>query len=194
MINFFITILILFISSFTYSQQTIEICEWEPQVTKTYSVFSDVPSNLTWTINGNFYSNGNNIDITWDSVGIYNVIVSGNSIDGDCPSNEVTLTINVIQCNNLIYYVPNSFTPDGDTYNQYFKPIFTSGFDLQDFHMKIYNRWGNLIWESYDPNIGWDGYYGGLKCQDGIYIWKIDFGILGNDERILDFGHITLIK
>lgn len=34
----------------------------------------------------------------------------------------------------------------------------------------------------------------GLKCQDGIYIWKIDFGILGNDERILDFGHITLIK
>ena len=54
----------------------------------------------------------------------------------------------------LIYWVPNTFTPDGDSYNEYFKPIFTSGYDPYDYNLLIFNRWGEIVWESNDANYG----------------------------------------
>lgn len=97
----------------------------------------------------------------------------------------------------LIFYVPNTFTPDGDDFNEYFKAVFTSGYDPFDFHMMIFNRWGELIWESYDASVGWDGTYGVDKnfiVQDGTYTWKIDFKTTMTDERILRVGHVNVLK
>jgi len=94
----------------------------------------------------------------------------------------------------LIYYVPNSFTPDGDDYNETFKPVFTDGYDPFSFSMFIYNRWGEVIWESHDASVGWNGMYGGYKVQDGTYTWKIEFKTSMNDERIMDIGHVNIIR
>jgi gliding motility-associated-like protein len=98
----------------------------------------------------------------------------------------------------LLYYVPNSFTPDGDTYNQTFKPIFTSGFDPEDYHLMIFNRWGELIFESYNNLIGWDGTYGKNKefglCPDGTYTYVIEFKISKNDSRRNINGSLSLIR
>jgi gliding motility-associated-like protein len=94
----------------------------------------------------------------------------------------------------LIYYVPNTFTPDGDSYNETFKPVFTDGFDPYSFSMFIYNRWGEVIWESHDSSVGWNGMYGGNKVSDGIYTWKIEFKTSMNDERVMDIGHVNIIK
>jgi gliding motility-associated-like protein len=95
----------------------------------------------------------------------------------------------------LIYYVPNVFTPDGDNFNQTFKPIFTSGYDIYDYHLMIFDRWGEIIFESYNAEFGWDGTYGdnGL-VQDGVYVWQIDFGDTISDERHVRRGHITVLK
>lgn len=96
-----------------------------------------------------------------------------------------------------IYYVPNTFTPDGDQFNQYFQPIFTAGFDPFDFDMYIYNRWGELIWESHDATEGWDGTSSSTAnrlVQDGVYTWKIEFKAPDNDERFQLFGHVTMIR
>ncbi|HTO37732.1 MAG TPA: gliding motility-associated C-terminal domain-containing protein, partial [Brumimicrobium sp.] len=97
----------------------------------------------------------------------------------------------------LVYFVPNSFTPDGNQYNEVFKPVFTSGFDPFDYNLTIYNRWGELIFESNDTEYGWDGSYG-LKnpeiVQEGVYVWKIQFKRHNNDERIEVVGHVTLLK
>src|SRR5690606_1396867 len=60
----------------------------------------------------------------------------------------------------LIIYVPNTFTPDGDQYNNEFKPVLASGFDPYDYTLYIFNRWGELIFESHDVNHGWSGSYG----------------------------------
>lgn len=99
---------------------------------------------------------------------------------------------------DLIYYVPNTFTPDGDHVNQTFKPIFYSGFDPYDYQLLIFDRWGELIFESNDPDIGWDGTYGtgeGTKhCQDGTYTWKLEFKTLYTDERKTAVGHVNLIR
>ena len=95
----------------------------------------------------------------------------------------------------LIYYIPNAFTPDGDTYNEYFTPVFTSGYDPYDFHMTIYNRWGEMIFESFNSAYGWNGTYGNLGIvESGIYIWKIEFGSSISDEKIYTEGTVTLLK
>jgi gliding motility-associated-like protein len=102
------------------------------------------------------------------------------------------VAINVSE--EVIYYIPNTFTPDGDTYNEYFKPIFTSGYDPYDYDLFIFNRWGETIWESHDSSIGWDGTYGGSLVQNGSYSWRIEFKTTETDERILISGHVNVIR
>ena len=94
----------------------------------------------------------------------------------------------------LIFYVPNTFTPDGDEYNDIFKPIFTSGYDPFDFELLIFNRWGEIIWESHDVNVGWRGTYAGNEVQDGTYTWKMEFKETMTDERHFYTGHITKMR
>ena len=94
----------------------------------------------------------------------------------------------------LIYYVPNSFTPDGDQFNQTFQPVFTSGFDIYNFNMLIFNRWGEIVFETNDASIGWDGTHTGSIAPDGVYTWKIVVKTSENDERKEFVGHVNLIR
>lgn len=94
----------------------------------------------------------------------------------------------------LIYYIPNTFTPDGDDYNETFKPVFTDGYDPYSYTMLIFNRWGEVIWESHDTQVGWNGNYAGIPVQDGTYTWKIEFKTSFDDERIMDVGHVNVIR
>ncbi len=98
----------------------------------------------------------------------------------------------------LVFWVPNSFTPDGNEYNQVFLPIFSSGYDPYNYNLSIYNRWGELIFESNDMTIGWDGTYvssGKIhESQDDVYTWKIRYKIKANDEHKIAVGHVTIIK
>ncbi|GAB5419229.1 MAG: hypothetical protein Crog4KO_25740 [Crocinitomicaceae bacterium] len=101
----------------------------------------------------------------------------------------------VIQVNEeVIYYIPNTFTPDGDEFNQTFQPIFTAGFDPYDWNIKIYNRWGQLVYESSDPEAGWDGTFNGRMVQDGTYVWTVEFKTIASDERRTDRGHVNVTK
>jgi gliding motility-associated-like protein len=101
----------------------------------------------------------------------------------------------VIQVNEeVIYYIPNTFTPDGDEFNQNFQPVFTAGFDPYDWRMLIYNRYGEVIWESNDPDEGWDGTYNGNLVQDGTYVWTVEFKTIASDERRTDTGHVNVVK
>jgi gliding motility-associated-like protein len=94
----------------------------------------------------------------------------------------------------LIFYVPNTFTPDGDNYNETFLPIFTSGFDPYDFNLLIFNRWGEVLFESNNHLVGWDGTYGGNIVKDGTYIWKIEFKTKYTDERKVHHGHVNILR
>jgi gliding motility-associated-like protein len=103
-------------------------------------------------------------------------------------------TINIVE--EVIYYVPNTFTPDKDDYNEHFRPIFYSGYDPYDFTILIFNRWGEIVWESHDTSVGWDGTYGGegRPVEDGTYTWKIEFKTNQTDERIMVTGHVNVIR
>jgi gliding motility-associated-like protein len=104
----------------------------------------------------------------------------------------------IIIYEELIFYIPNTFTPDDDNFNPIFQPVFTAGFDPYDFTLLIFNRWGEIIFESHDASIGWNGTYGSNgeieMCQDGTYTWKIEFKTNKNDERKMVVGHVNLIR
>ena len=95
----------------------------------------------------------------------------------------------------IIFYIPNVFTPDGDDFNEIFKPIMYSGIDVYNYHMTIYNKWGEILFESYNAANGWNGTYGGGEIvQDGVYIWQIEFGDTRSDEIHKYTGHVTILK
>ena len=97
----------------------------------------------------------------------------------------------------LLFYVPNTFTPDYDDFNQYFTPIFTSGFVPNTYHLTIFNRWGEIIFESYDYEIGWDGTFGVGSTKivpDGTYTWQISFLETMSDKRHLYRGHVHVLR
>jgi len=121
---------------------------------------------------------------------VYTVTYSIN----DCPI-ETNLTI-VVNPDKVIYYIPNSFTPDGDGHNQMFNPIFFSGISKDVFEMSIYNRWGELIFQTYDPDQGWDGSYGigGKDVAPGTYVYKIKYKLPDLDEYRELTGHVNLLK
>lgn len=94
------------------------------------------------------------------------------------------------------YYVPNTFSPDGDNLNQIFKPIFSTEIDPSNFQMLIFNRWGEIIFESQDPNTGWNGYFGpnGNQSQTGTYTYIISFKDPSTNELLNISGHVNLIR
>lgn len=103
-------------------------------------------------------------------------------------------TIGIQVSGDPIYFVANTFTPDGDQFNNVFKPIFTSGFDPTAYKLSIYNRWGELLFESLSHEEGWPGYYGGLKAPTGTYTYTISFfDKKENRLKVLE-GHVNLVR
>ena len=94
------------------------------------------------------------------------------------------------------FFVPNTFTPDGDKYNQIFKPVFSTGVSTDGYEMLIYNRWGEIMFESHNIYVGWDGSYGteGLDCPSGTYTYKISFGLSGTEDTNIVTGHVNLLR
>lgn len=104
-----------------------------------------------------------------------------------------TITYDIVVQSEVLVYAPNAFTPDGDQYNEDWK-VFIEGIDIYDFDLFIYNRWGEIVWESHDPDAAWDGKYGGKFVQDGTYVWIVRTKDLENDEKYTFKGTVTILR
>ena len=187
--KFIIFISFILISLVTSAQHVFELCAGE---TRTVTYYSNAYGNgtNTWSVNGlPFFSD--ELTYTFTNQGVYNIVVKREN--GPCYVEE-SLQVIVTECPSIKYWVPNCFTPDGNEYNQMFGPVMTEGYDIDGFEFLIFNRWGNMVWQSYDPNGKWDGTYKDKKCLDGVYFWKIQFNVLGNDKKIIDHGHLTILR
>ena len=90
----------------------------------------------------------------------------------------------------MIFFVPNTFTPDGDGKNDYF---FGDGVGVKEYEMRIFNRWGEIIYHSEGERDTWDGRVGGIMSPNGVYIWKILLiGFDGTEYK--KTGHVSLIR
>ena len=177
------------VSTLAFSQQTVEICG-EPKLF-TYSTQSDIDSDIEWYYNGQL-AYGSEITIAWSQPGTYEITAT--AIAEDCSSLPQTYTVTVVECDPLLYWVPNTFTPNGDEFNTTWGPVFTGPYDAEDFHLMVLNRWGNLIWESWNVAARWDGTYAGYPVHDGVYTWTMEFGLLDTDARKKLHGHVTILR
>jgi gliding motility-associated-like protein len=105
-------------------------------------------------------------------------------------------SVQILFNNGLVYYIPNTFTPNGDEFNQTFKPIFSNSIDPYNYSFYIYNRWGHVIFETHNIERGWDGLFGddGIPVPQGTYNYKIIVKFSETDERKEFFGHINLVR
>jgi gliding motility-associated-like protein len=88
-------------------------------------------------------------------------------------------------------YVPPAFTPNGDGTNDVLKPILVG---ISSFHyFNVYNRWGNLIFTTQDPNYGWDGRFKGVPQPVETYLWIAE-GVDMNGKKIVAKGMTSLVK
>jgi gliding motility-associated-like protein len=98
--------------------------------------------------------------------------------------------INVIRGGK--HYIGNAFTPNGDGINDRFRP-YLEGVISEGFLFQIYNRWGQLMFQTNDVNGSWDGMFNGQPATIDTYIWKIE-GFYTGYIRFSEDGNVTLIR
>lgn len=106
-------------------------------------------------------------------------------------TDSITKVVEVV--NDVMLFAPNTFTPDGDEFNQIWN-VYIQGTDVYSFHLQIFNRWGELIFESRDAGIGWDGTYNGKVVESGAYTWVISARDLYNDNKYTFNGHVNVLR
>ena len=101
---------------------------------------------------------------------------------------------NVTVLSDLLFYMPNAFTPNGDGVNDYFHPVMTR-FIERNYRFSIWDRTGNLIWETIDPNEKWDGntnrtnYY----AETEVFVWKVRVNSVKSIAQEFT-GSVTLVR
>ena len=99
-----------------------------------------------------------------------------------------------LKINDLVF--ADFFSPNGDGYNDTY--VILNIQNYPESYLKVFNRWGEVVFESNNAEIGWNGSYGNNgqieMCQDGVYTWKIEFKVTRWDERRQVVGHVNLIR
>ena len=88
------------------------------------------------------------------------------------------------------FFVPNVFSPNGDGLNDV---INVNGFCIYTFNLQIFSRWGELVFETKDRSISWDGTYKGKPMDTGVFVYRAD-GITIDAKPFTIKGNITLLR
>jgi gliding motility-associated-like protein len=119
-----------------------------------------------------------------------NVIVKG--VDSNDCVNYDSVTLYYINCCGSIF-VPNAFSPNEDGRNDRFKPIFNQ-VKFEKYEMKIFNRLGQMVYQTSDTQKGWDGTFNNTKCDIGTYYYLIKTKCFESNEKEILSGDITLLR
>lgn len=177
------------IAAFLPTPSTISLIDQESVMTN----ISTGASSYTWLLPDNSTSNATSPVVTFnlESNESATVTLYAYSDLGCLDSTSQTITL----VEDLIFYAPNTFTPNNDENNREFLPVITSGIDLQTYQLTIFNRWGETVFISRDVNVGWDGTNrSGKLAQDGVYIYKIEFNLKNIDDKKNFQGHVNLLR
>lgn len=107
----------------------------------------------------------------------------------DLKGRKVTSYFNIALLNCSVY-VPKAFSPNDDGHNDYYR-VKAEG--INNFEMKIFSKWGELVFQTRDPEAGWDGKQKGNPAPAGVYIYQINYTDPNNQTRAI-FGTLTLLR
>ncbi|MCT4623583.1 MAG: PKD domain-containing protein [Schleiferiaceae bacterium] len=127
-----------------------------------------------WDMGDGNIITGGNTSYTYSEPGTYTIKLT--SFDSICKvSAGSSQIVNIIEPFDESRLMPNVFTPNGDGTNDYLKlidPTMLGGYD--SFYLKIYNRWGGEVYETYDPLFQWDGRFENKPLGEGVYFWLVN--------------------
>jgi gliding motility-associated-like protein len=138
-----------------------------------------------------FFSDGGTSSImhpthVFDSAGTYYVTLVAEDAKGCIDS----ITKPIFIQKEFYIYIPNTFIPDDDRYNEYFSGSFIG---IKSVEIYVFNRWGEQIYESKDLNFRWDGTFNGNDVQEGTYSWLLKYKRGAGNTEILT-GHINVLR
>ncbi|MGV3529833.1 MAG: gliding motility-associated C-terminal domain-containing protein [Flavisolibacter sp.] len=168
---------------------TTDICPDEP--VQFNSVVEGQASNYAWSFGdggSSMLSSPAHVYTAPSSNTTYTVTLSvSNGLGCD---NRVARTVKVYS--NCFLAVPSAFTPNGDGRNDFFHPL--NAVKAENLSFKVFNRWGQLVFQTNDAARGWDGRYRGLAQPTGVYVWLLSFR--DRDTKVLRQmkGTVALIR
>ncbi len=181
-----ITVLEKPLADFTYNPEDPDIFNNEVS----FSNLSELAIGYQWNFNDEFISLQENPVYTFVDTGFQDVTLVAFHESG-CTD---TLTQQIDVKPLVDYFMPNAFSPNGDGENDTFIGRgFVSG--VQEFSMRIWNRWGEMVYETNDPLIGWNGtkQNTGIQSPKGVYVYQLSY-VSPRGKSINQNGHLTLIR
>ena len=171
------------------------ISELNKEIEQTPICFAELDSIITLTASSNRdynYQWGGDINETTNS---FNVTAKGTYFVSITDNNCETIDHVTVKdfCPSTLY-VPNTFTPDGDGLNDVFT---VRGTYISNYKMLIYDRWGILLYETEDMNVGWDGTYMSSPVQIDTYVYKVYYSINDKSGSLVPnqkVGHINVLR
>lgn len=158
-------------------------------------------TNNYWQFGDGGTSNAVNPSYEYSAEGEYQITLIVTSNKGCKDTFSLSDKIIVLEESNIT--VPNAFTPNllgsnsgvfnkDDLNNDVFHPV-VKGVDKERYSFSVFSRWGELLFETKETNVGWDGYYKGKLCTQDVYVWKIEAITL--DGKIINkTGDVLLLK
>jgi gliding motility-associated-like protein len=185
-----ILLILLFFSSFLKSQSfSYQNCDSVDRIQKFYVDYNS-GSTYNWSVSDGYILSQINNKVTVifpDSNSVYVLSVVEYNSSG-CPGYEKKVLIESKPCE--IIWIPNTFTPDDDNLNDIFKIY--GKVDEKDFVLEVYNKWGEMIFKSNNPEYGWDGRFNNKIAQDDVYVYKVICRV--NKKYFIKYGTVTLLK
>ena len=166
----------------------LSITPGDTSICKQEQVALQANSNFESRFNWNTGAEGSTITVGQD--GVY--IVSASNVCG-VQADSVNVTLMNCDCQPGI---PTAFSPNGDGKNDVFLPVLRPDCTTKSYELHIYNRYGQLVFSSNQPGVGWDGtYLNGRTAELGVYYYLLKLeGSYGNRTPVLAKGQLTLLR
>jgi gliding motility-associated-like protein len=126
--------------------------------------------------------------LTVTNSGIYSITASN-----QCGQASDQISIVVNECADDLFF-PSAFTPTKDGKNEVFKALYYPGVIFSEYHLKVYDRWGRIVFETSDPAKGWNGVYNNNVQSTNTFVWQVQYKKGNTAIRIIRKGTVTLIK
>ena len=151
---------------------------------------SENTSNLLWDFGTGDTTSVENPLYLFTNHGEWDVMLTAWNENG-C-TDEVTHVVTIT--NEFNVYVPNTFTPNGDGLNDVFKPEFITAKDIEFYKLSIFNRWGEVIFETTDPMEAWSGNVrgGDYFTDSGVYTYQLLLKMTDSVQKKIFTGHVTM--
>jgi gliding motility-associated-like protein len=149
--------------------------------------FASITLQPSSTYNSYAWSTGaSSSSITTNQPGSYWLEVTDNN---SCKG-KITVVVTMKQCLKGLY-VPTAFTPNHDCKNDTFKAMLFG--NIKKYDLIIYNRWGNIVYRTKDPDKGWDGTFKGNEPPTQVFVWICSYQLDGEPAKV-EKGTVTLIR